>query len=109
MFRLDRTAGPDHRHGALYLVPQLLDVPGPPVSREQVEGAGAQMHILFALAFADIANEVGAQVGNLLASLAERWNMDPDHAQAVIEILAKPAFSHPLLEIGVGRRQHAHV
>ena len=59
--------------------------------------------------FDRFAQEERAQVRNLFAPLAQRRHVDPDHAQAVVEVLAKLSFRHALLEIGVGRRQHAHV
>ena len=56
-----------------------------------------------------LAQEERAQVRDLLAPFAQRRHVNPDHAEAVIEILAELAFRHPLFEIGVGRREHAHV
>ena len=46
---------------------------------------------------------------NLLAPLAQRRHVNPDHAEPVVEILAELSLGDPLLEIGVGRREHAHV
>ena len=48
-------------------------------------------------------------MGNLLAPIAQRRHVDPDHAQAVEEILAELAVGHALLEVGVGRRDDADV
>ena len=46
---------------------------------------------------------------DLLAPIAQRRHVDPDHAQAVEQVLAELSVSHALLEIGVGRGHHADV
>ena len=56
-----------------------------------------------------LAQEVGAQMRDLLAPFAQRRHVDPDDAQPVIQILAELAFGDALFEVGVGRREHADV
>lgn len=58
-------------------------LPGHQDPIEQVECRRTQMHVRFAEPLARFAEEVGAQVGNLLAPFAEWRHMDPDHAEAV--------------------------
>jgi len=56
-----------------------------------------------------LAQEERAQVRDLLAPLSQWRDVDPDHAQAVVQIFAELAFRDALLEIRVGRRDHADV
>ena len=109
MFGTHDAARGRHGHGALHFVSQLAHVARPPVLGEQVEDVRTQLHVLLPEAFDGVAQEVGAEVRNLLAPLAQRRHVDADHAQPVVEILAELAFGDALLEVGVGRRDHAHV
>ena len=59
------------RHGALDLTAQLTHVAGPPVLREQVEDARAQLDVSPAQAFARFTEEVACEVRHLFASFAE--------------------------------------
>ncbi len=55
------------------------------------------------------AQEKRAQVGNLLGALAKRRHVDADHAQPVVQVLAKLALGDALFQVGVGRGDDAHV
>ena len=46
---------------------------------------------------------------HLLAALAQRRHLHANHAQPVVQVLAKLPFADALLEVGVGRRDDAHV
>ena len=46
---------------------------------------------------------------DLLAPLAQRRDVDADHAEAVVQVLAELAFGDALFEVGVGGGDHAHV
>jgi len=65
--------------------------------------------VRFAQTFDRLTQEEGAQMRDLLAPFAERRDVDPDDAEAVIEILAELAFGDALFEIGVGRGDDANV
>ena len=54
-------------------------------------------------------DEVVGQDRDLLHPLAQRRHDDVDDVEAVIEILAEPAFGHCPLEVLVGGGQHPHV
>ena len=71
--------------------------------------SGPEAHVRLAQPLARLAQKERAQVRDLLAPLAQRRHVDADHAQPVEQILAELAFAHALLEIGVGRRDDAHV
>ena len=109
VFWLNGAAGRAHRHRALNLVPQLTDVAGPPVPGEQVQRLGTEMDVGLAQTLARVAQEERAQVRDLLATLPQRRDMDADHAEPVVEIFAELTLGHPLLEVGVGRGEHADV
>ena len=49
------------------------------------------------------------QQRNVLAAIAQRRQMDLDRVQAEQQILAEAARGHLLVQVGVGRRDHAHV
>ena len=69
----------------------------------------AQLDIGLAEPIAGFPQKKCAQVRDLLAPFAERRDVDADHAQPVVQILAELPFGHSLFQIGVGRGQHAHV
>ena len=46
---------------------------------------------------------------DFLAPVAQRRHVDPDHAQAIVQILTELAFGHSLFEVGVGGGEHADV
>ena len=56
-----------------------------------------------------LGEEVARERGNVVAAFAQRGKPQADHVQAVIEIFAKRAFAHALLEVLVGGGDHAHV
>jgi len=61
---------------------------------------------IFAAALVEI---VLNQRRNLLAALAQRWDFETDHIQAIEQVFAELALCDQLLEIGVGRRDDAHI
>src|SRR5262245_43095707 len=109
MFGLDRPAGRAHGHSALNLVAQLPDVAWPTIAREQVERRGTEMDVRLAEPLGRLPEEKGTEVRDLLPPFAERGDLNPDHAQAVVEILAELAFGHALFEVGICGGQDADV
>ena len=53
--------------------------------------------------------EVLGEERNVVEALAQRWHLDVDHAEPVVEVLAERAVLDRLLEAAVGRRDHARV
>ncbi len=49
------------------------------------------------------------QKGDVLAALAQRRHVQLEHAQAVIEVFAKPFLTDVFLQILVRGRDHAHI
>ena len=45
----------------------------------------------------------------IFAALAQRWQMDREDPQSVVEVQAKFFIRHPLLEIAVRRRDETYV
>ena len=109
VLRLQHAPGRAHGHGPLNLIAQLPHVARPPVLGQHVERVRAQLHVGFVEPLRRVAQEERAEVRNLLAPIAQRRDVDADDAEAVVQILAESALGHALLEIGVGRGQHAHV
>ena len=49
------------------------------------------------------------EVGDLLPSIAQRRDVDPDDAQPVGQVLAELTLGDPLLQVGVGGGEHADI
>ena len=77
--------------------------------REQVEDLGAQLHVGLAQPIGRLAQEERRQVGNLFAALAQGRHVNPNHAEAIVEVLAEFALGDTLFEVGVGGREHADI
>ena len=102
-----RIARAQDRH-ALDGVAQLADVARPVVALEQrqhvlVDGLGAEV-----VAGAELAEEVGRQVADVLRPLAQRRHADRHHAEPVEQVLAELALGDALVEPAVGGRDDAH-
>ena len=50
-----------------------------------------------------------SQQGDVFQALAQRGNLDEDHAQAVVKVFPEPAGLDLIFQVLVGGRQHAHV
>src|SRR5262245_39313647 len=67
------------------------------------------MNVGLAEAFTRVAQEERAQVRNLLPAIPERRHLNPDHAEAIVEILSKLSLGHALFEVRVGGGEDADV
>ena len=54
-------------------------------------------------------DEVTGEGDDVVLALAERRDVDRDHREAVVEVATERALHHGLLEVRVGRGDHAHV
>ena len=106
---VDGPAWRAHRDGALNLVSKLPDVTRPPVVREEVERAGAQLDLGLAETFTGFAEEESRKVRNLLATLTQWRHEDPDDAEAIVKVFAEFPFRDTLLQVGIGGGQHADI
>src|SRR5205085_7682369 len=97
------------RHRPLSLVLQLPDVPRPPVLGEDGERGRTQLDARLCQPVAGFAQEERTEMGNLLATLPERRDVDANHTEAVVEILPELTLRDALLEVGVGGGEHANV
>jgi hypothetical protein len=59
--------------------------------------------------FSELREEAKGEGGDVLASLAQRRQVDLDDLQPVVEVLAETPFAHLALEVAVGRGDDAHV
>ncbi|HMV67769.1 MAG TPA: caspase family protein, partial [Myxococcota bacterium] len=106
---VDGAPGRAHRDDPLDFVLQLADVAGPPVLREHVEDIGPERDVRLAQSLCGFAQEQAGQMRDLLPSLAQRRHVNANDAQPVVEVLAESPFGHALLEVGIGRRNHADI
>ena len=97
------------RHHAANLVLQLPHVAGPPVEEQMFHRLFGEADLAFVELGGGASEEVVDEAGNLVASLAERWNAKTDDVEPVEEILAKAVVAHEQLEIGVGGCDDADV
>ena len=109
MVGLHHSARRAHGHRPLDLVLQLADVSRPPVSGQQVERRRRELNPRLVQPFARLSQEKRAEVGNFLLSIAQRRHVDSNHAEAVVQVLSKPALRHTLLQVGVGGREDPDV
>ena len=54
-------------------------------------------------------DQIGGEQRDILASLAQRGDVDGEDRETMVEITAKPSFAHGLFEIAVARRDNPHV
>ena len=69
----------------------------------------APCDICIACARRELLEEVLHQHRNVVAAIAQRRQLNRDHVQAVVEILAKRALGHHPRQLGIGRGDDAHV
>src|SRR6185436_12611537 len=105
--RADDTAA-GHDDGAVHLVLELADVAGPRVLDDSFKSLGAEPRL--ALERLRIPAQEGVcQQDHVLPTVAEGRQMDSDHGESIVEILAEASTSEGLLEALVTRRDHADV
>src|SRR5436190_377979 len=85
------------------------DVAGPPVVGEERHRFRRQVRDAFAVLLGVTAQEVLGEERDVLAPVTQRRQQDRHDLQAIEKVLAKRAALHQLLEIAVGRRDHAYV
>ena len=105
MIRLE----PFERYGALDRVLELPDVAGPVVNFQPPHGFRLDAIDLLVHGLRETIEKLARQQRNIFAAFAQRRQMDGNHAEAVIEVLAEPAFGNFLVEILVGGGDHANV
>src|SRR6185503_10873282 len=72
-------------------------------------GVGFEPANLLAELEREALDEPIGQGGDVLAPLAQRRNLDSDHVESVIEILAELAGAHLAFDVAVGGGEDAHV
>src|SRR5579862_9019423 len=90
-------------------VHELAHVAGPVVGDEPCEGVCGQRLRLDAELVRGHGHVMTEQVRDVLGSGAQRRQLDADHVEAVIQILPEQAARETLLEVLVGRGDHAYV
>src|SRR5580700_431349 len=104
----DPTAG-FQSHGALDRVLQLAYVARPVVGFEALHGLWLDGLDGLGHGFAIALQERAGQQRDIFAALAQRWQMDGDHAQPVVKVLAETAFGDFFFEVFVGGGDYSHV
>ena len=104
----DQLAGRDDDR-ALHRVAQLAHVARPRVAHDQVARRVVEPDHRLALAMREVDGEALGQRELVVAALAQRRQVQVEHVQPVVQVLAQRARALRLLEVAVRRRDHAHV
>src|SRR5690349_20265666 len=104
----EHVAGAEHDR-ALEHVLELADVAGPVVSLEDRESLRRDPPNVLAEILAELLQEMRDEQRNVLASLAQRRQVDREHVQTIEEVLSHHPVSHRGLEVAIRRRDEAHV
>jgi hypothetical protein len=92
---------------ALEDVGQLTNVAGPGVLPEAVESTGRET--LAGSVGAQACEEMIAERGQVVESLAQRWNLNREDGEAVVEVETEPAVDHALFEVAMRGSDDADV
>src|SRR5262252_4245955 len=90
-------------------VAQLSHVAGPRVVAQAHHRGLIHLLDLPAVLVVELCDEGLDQEWNVLGSLAQRWQRNGQHVDAVVEVLAERLVPHRLRRIAVGRRDDPHV
>ena len=101
--RIDDIAAHQHR-GALDRVLQLADIPGPSVADEPRSSIGREP--LSATSSREKVLSEGNDVGD---TLSQRRQMNWHHMELIEQVLPEAALTHSLVQIAMGRRDHANI
>lgn len=80
---------------------QFTDVPGPAVSREVTDQRGCEADVRHVVAFARLVEEVFGELGNVLAALAEGWELQGNNSEPIKEVLPKSTVFDHCREVAV--------
>src|SRR5450759_1927893 len=104
----DFRAGMQNRQ-PLHDVRELANVSGPRVIAKQLERVAPPARFRLAASLQELLGEMLDQLENVVAALPEWRDLQRDHLQPEVEILAKGSRPHRTLEIVVRRRNNAHI
>ena len=96
-------------HGALDRVLELAHVARPVVLLQRLHHLVVHLLDVLAGPLRVLFDEVIDQHGDVFAPLAQRQNLNRDDVQPIVEVLLEPRLGDHLLQIAVGRRDHAHL
>ena len=88
---------------------QLANVPRPRLGTQPGAGAFAEALRRQAVGLGESAEEVLRETGDVLASLAQRRDLDDQNREPVVEVQAEGALLHQAPEIRLCRRDQLHV
>src|SRR6266404_4583872 len=98
-----------HDHGAFDDILKLPNIARPFVSREQLNRLRACADDVLAHLSTEVMEEVPDQIGNVVSTFAQWWNVDRKHVERVIEIRPKPALLRDDGKILMRGRDHPHI
>src|SRR5260370_14336695 len=96
-------------HCPFNLMLELADIARPIVLLKQIHGGGIKFTDLLLLALACDRQEASRQQRYIAPPRPQRWKLDRESREPVVEIRSKPAGRDSGLEIAVGCREYPHV
>src|SRR5229473_6486020 len=113
-YGLGQGAGAEHVSGPEHDCPledilELPDVAGPMVALQDRQRFRRDPTDVFPELLAEFLQEVCDEEGDVLAALAQGWQVDGEHIQTVEQVFAHHPVAHRGLEVAVRRRDEAHV
>src|SRR5205085_1655462 len=98
-----------HQDGALDRMIEFTYVARPRMFEERLQRSGIEGGEVLAITLRILAEEVHRQQRNILATLAQRRQMDLDGIEAEKQVFAEAAGSDVLLHVGIGGGDDADV
>src|SRR5262249_1957122 len=108
VFRGDQAALAQNRR-ALEGVVQFTHVSRPFVLQQRVTSVEAQFEVRPTRRLADVVEKRVAERQDIAAPVAQGRQLDLEHLQPIVEILAKVAVQDGLTKVAIRRRQHSYV
>jgi hypothetical protein len=105
----ERLVARHHGHHAADFVRQLPDVAGPRVKQQVFHQLVADFDAGLVFFELELPNQVSDERRYFLAALAKLRHMEADDVEAVVEVFAELLAFDEVVEIRVGRGDHAHV
>src|SRR5690348_13628506 len=96
-------------HGTLDEMFQLTNISRPMPAGKLPHGHSGNRFDLPLHAAAVLLREVADQKRNVSWALAQRWDADREHVQAIVQVAAELAILHHFFEIAIGRRHQSHI
>src|SRR5438477_3818559 len=94
---------------SLDYVLQFADIAGPGVARKRGQKSGSHAALLLLMNSRKHVQKIFREQWNISSALAQGRHVDFDHRNAEVEVLAKSALAHHVLEVAIAGADHPHI